>query len=314
MIKIEQIDALKLLQSIETDSVDLVVTDPPYYRIKDLEWDKQWKTQTEYLSWIEQIIAESKRILKPNGSFYMFASNKMATNIDTLTSNYMQVKNNIVWFKEKGIHQRICKARQRTYFPASERVIFAVNGDTSQRDKNKAYSDACEPIIDYFRKALSESSLSQSDVNSAIGTQMAGHWFGKSQWRLPSSDIYNRLKPLFNGRLNRSYESLITQRNELLKLKDTEHARPFDVSDSAFYTDVWICSPVQYYDGKHPCEKPQALIQHIIKTSSRGGDLIVDPFVGGGSAPYACKVLGRDFIGSELDDTHYAEAVARLAC
>lgn len=118
MIEIRKTDALELLQSIETDSVDLVVTDPPYYRIKDLEWDKQWKTQTEYLAWLEQIIAESKRILKPNGSFYMFASNKMATNIDILISNYMQVKNNIVWFKETGFHNRICTARQRSYFPA----------------------------------------------------------------------------------------------------------------------------------------------------------------------------------------------------
>lgn len=191
-------------------------------------------------------------------------------------------------------------------------IIFSSNGCTSKRDKDRAYSSACEPIIDYFREVLAESGFTQSHVNNVIETQMAGHWFGKSQWSLPSSDNYKRLQRLFNGRLSRSYESLIEQRNELLKLKNFGHARPFDVADSEFNTDVWVCNPVQYYDGKHPCEKPQKLIQHIIKASSRQGDLVVDPFVGGGSAPFACKVLGRNFIGSELDDTHYASAIARV--
>lgn len=41
--------------------------------------------------------------------------------------------------------------------------------------------------------------------------------------------------------------------------------------------------PVQWYQGKHPCEKPLDLIRHIIEASSRPGDVVLDTFVGSGS-------------------------------
>ena len=45
------------------------------------------------------------------------------------------------------------------------------------------------------------------------------------------------------------------------------------------YTDVWEFPPVQYYPGKHPCEKPAAMMEHIIRSSSRPGDVVADFFM-----------------------------------
>ena len=42
---VRKIDALRLLQSLDDKSVDLVLTDPPYYTLLNIEWDKQWKTK-----------------------------------------------------------------------------------------------------------------------------------------------------------------------------------------------------------------------------------------------------------------------------
>ena len=72
-------------------------------------------------------------------------------------------------------------------------------------------------------------------------------------------------------------------------------------------------SPVQWYPGKHPCEKPLDLMRHIIEASSRPGDVVLDTFVGSGSTAIACRELGRVFVGCEMGDVEFVGAVERLA-
>ena len=42
---IRTIDALQLLQSLDDKSVDLILTGPPYYKLLNIDWDKQWTTK-----------------------------------------------------------------------------------------------------------------------------------------------------------------------------------------------------------------------------------------------------------------------------
>ncbi len=90
------------------------------------------------------------------------------------------------------------------------------------------------------------------------------------------------------------------------------HGRKFAVTKHVPYTDVWDFKVVQPYPGKHPCEKPLPLMEHIIQTSSNEGDLVLDPFTGSGSTPIAARNLKRAFIGSEMGEKEYGQAVARL--
>jgi site-specific DNA-methyltransferase (adenine-specific) len=59
-------------------------------------------------------------------------------------------------------------------------------------------------------------------------------------------------------------------------------------------------------------QKPQWMIDDIVSDYSRIGDLVVDPFTGSGTTGVACRKLGRDFIGSELDAETYDQALARV--
>ncbi len=54
--------------------------------------------------------------------------------------------------------------------------------------------------------------------------------------------------------------------------------------------------------GKHPTQKPEALLDRIIRASSNQGDLILDPFNGGGTTGVVAARLGRRFVGIELDE------------
>ncbi|TKI02066.1 site-specific DNA-methyltransferase, partial [Martelella alba] len=65
--------------------------------------------------------------------------------------------------------------------------------------------------------------------------------------------------------------------------------------------------PVQHYPGKHPCEKPAAMMRHIIQASSRPGDVVADFFMGSGSTIKAALNLGRSVIGVELEEERFLQ-------
>lgn len=62
----------------------------------------------------------------------------------------------------------------------------------------------------------------------------------------------------------------------------------------------------------HPTCKPTWILKRFILNSSKGGDVILDPFMGSGSTAVACKELGRNFIGFELSEKYTNIANARL--
>ncbi|MDB5598722.1 MAG: modification methylase [Xanthobacteraceae bacterium] len=68
-------------------------------------------------------------------------------------------------------------------------------------------------------------------------------------------------------------------------------------------------------DGKklHPTQKPEALLARVILSSSKPGDLIVDPFNGTGTTGAVAKRLGRRYIGFERDKKYAEGARARIA-
>src|SRR6266566_5250735 len=68
-------------------------------------------------------------------------------------------------------------------------------------------------------------------------------------------------------------------------------------------------------DGKkvHPTQKPEGLLARVLLSSSKPGDLVMDPFNGTGTTGAVAKRLGRRYIGFERDKTYAAAAEARIA-
>jgi len=60
-------------------------------------------------------------------------------------------------------------------------------------------------------------------------------------------------------------------------------------------------------------QKPEQLIERLVKASSSEGDLVLDPFAGVGTCPIVCRKLGRKFIGFEKDPEFVEIANKRLA-
>lgn len=326
-VKLVNADCLSYLKSLPDNCVDMVLTDPPYFQVKAHEWDNQWPNVTAFLAWLDEVVLEFWRVLKPSGSLYLFCGSKLASDTEILIRNRFNVLSHIVWAKPNGPWRRQRKENLRAFFPSTERIIFAEHyGADGYAKGHTGYASKCaelrknvfEPLISYFRNARQALGVSAKEINEATGKQMCSHWFSASQWQLPNRDDYEKLQALFTqkaGSLDRTHEELVKQYDALqadyqtltrqyddLKAEYESLRRPFSVTSEVPYTDVWTFTPVAYYPGKHPCEKPADLLEHIIASSSREGDVILDAFMGSGSTGKACVKMNRRFIGIELEE------------
>lgn len=327
---IHQGDCLDVLRQMDANSVDAIVTDPPYFKVKGEAWDRQWDKPTQFLAWLDHIAEQWQRILRPNGSLYCFASSKMAARVECLLSDRFQILSHIVWQKGdqngNGMHTRQHKEGCRIWFPQTERIIFAEHFGADNIAKGEAgYVAKCdelrgfvfEPLRAYLAGERDRAGLTtravaeefQKKTGSRTVTGMAGHWFERVQWTLPTQENYEWLRNLFNARgnaqcLGREYEDLRREYEDL--------RRPFSVTADVPYTDVWTFPTVQHYKGKHPCEKPLAMMEHIIRASTKPGAVVLDCFAGSGVTGHACRNLGRDFIGIEKDAEYAAMARLRI--
>jgi len=81
-------------------------------------------------------------------------------------------------------------------------------------------------------------------------------------------------------------------------------------------TSVWEIYPPGKEEkvfGKHPTQKPLALLRRIIRASTNEGDRVLDPFVGSGTTVIAALELGRQAVGIDLDSRYLEIARSRLA-
>jgi len=302
-LSLHHTDCLSLLKTFSDNSIDLIATDPPYFKVKGEAWDNQWKNKTAFFAWLDEVLAEFARVLKPAGSLYLFAGPHLATEVEGVIARHFKVLNQILWRKEKGRHLGCNKESLRQFFPQTEHIIFA--------ESRKKPPFMFEPILAYLEGARLAAGVSRAQIDAACGKQMSGHWFGRSQFSIPSEQHYLTMDALFGGVL-KPYSVF---KKDFVSLRDAgkNHRRTFNVSKEVPFTNVWDFATVAWYQGKHPCEKPLDLMAHIINTSSLPGDVVFDGFVGSGSTALACQQTGRRFIGCEMGEAEFALAVGRLA-
>lgn len=71
-------------------------------------------------------------------------------------------------------------------------------------------------------------------------------------------------------------------------------------------------TPAEKEFGKHPTQKPLALLKRIVLASTKENDIILDPFNGGGTTGIACKIIGnRKYIGIDISEEYINLTVKR---
>ena len=323
--------AESFLDGLPDGCVSLMTLDFPYYGVKDDAWDNAWPSAEAFIAWMGGVLAQCRRVLAPNGSIYVFAAPQvregltMATRVECEVARHFSVLGRVTWRKEEGRHAAAEKEGLRSWWPASEVVIFAEQpGSDSLALGESQYGAKCdelrgfvfEPLRAYFDAERKRSGLRSEQIQAGMFTRTGAryvferHTFSRSQWELPTAEQYAAARDLFNAEGNPEGRPYLREQYEELREQYEELRRPFSVSADVPYTDVWTYRTVNTYPGKHPCEKPKDMARDIVRASSRPGDVVADFFCGSGAFLAAAVAEGRRAIGCDMDP-HWAEQAQR---
>jgi DNA modification methylase len=146
-------DVLTAMKNLKDNSIDLIITSPPYFNQRDYKTNNQWGNETEleeYLSKIELWCKECFRVLKNSGTLFLNIGDKynkkglllIPERIAIIFSNNNWcLRNNIVWYKPNHmpspVQDRFCNTYENVYFFIKE--------------SNKYYSNEYYSNIDILR-------------------------------------------------------------------------------------------------------------------------------------------------------------------
>ena len=298
-------DALEWMKSLPAASVDCVFVDLPYFGVVADDWDNQWKDKNEYLDWVVSLAHEWKRITKSNSSIFVFCDEKMEAYIQVRLDEMFLLINKIVWYRKTSTIQKNM-ANFRCFAPATERALFYATSS----DELRVFP--FETLKNYFVSVMEKSGHTMSSIDKEWQSkrkskgQMAGHWFGNTQWQFPTESHFEFLVSC-GLQFDKTYIDLLAEYEAL--------RRPFNADNK-----TWDVLEYPANDTKdtglnkddHPTIKPLKLYRRILSVITNEGQTVLDCCMGSGTAGVAALELGRHFLGCELKANYFAIAEKRI--
>lgn len=245
-----------------------------------------------YLVMMAPRLAELRRVMKPTGSIYLHC--------DPAASHYLKMMMDAVFRPENFLNEVVWKRTSAHNDPVRWGRIHDVILFFSKTDKyiwNPVYTAHSEEYKARFRNIDPDGRRWADDNLTAKGLSGGGYTYEykgvTSLWRVPP-DTMKRLDA--EGKLHFTKRGGIRLKRYL---EDTEGTTIQDVISDIFPINSQAKERLGY-----PTQKPEALLERIIRASSNEGDLVLDPFCGCGTTIAAAQKLSRRWIG--IDITHLA--------
>lgn len=289
-------DCLERMKEIQSGSVDMILTDPPYgtmntdggRRMGIAGWDIKLDTAT--------MLEECNRILRPNGALVLFAQDPYTSELITQAHGNLPFSYRYTWLKDRFANHLGCKKAPVNY--TEDVLVFFKKYDTLNQ----------HPLRDYARKVMGKAGMKGAEIDIFLGHQRANHFFriDSTQFGLCTEATYNELTATFNL----SGEPWFLPFGELVEV-DRRFARCFNLPSGAKYKSN-VLEYRKDYSGHHPTQKPVALLADLMETYTNEGDTVLDFTIGSGTTGVAASNLGRKFIGIEMDDHYFEVAKGRI--
>ena len=155
-------DCLEFLSSLDDDVIDLICTDPPYYRVVNDEWDNQWFTIDEYYEWCEKWINELGRVAKWNCSFWLFGfPEQLSTLLPIINKAGFTFRQQIVVNKGMQAVAGRTSNKLKMYPTATESIFFF-------------HYEARDHIRDLLQSERKRLGWNGNDVNGHLGKATTG--------------------------------------------------------------------------------------------------------------------------------------------
>lgn len=301
-------DSLELLALTPDNSVSLILCDPPYHSTKkdNIYGDRAFEEDEHFLEWMERYAVEWKRVLRSNGTIYVFCSAQMSARLEVMMSAYFRPINHITWTKPNepgydGWKGKMKKESLRQWYPHSERILVFEHGTYGSRTATRR-----SPLGQYLQDCRVKAGISGHQLTEAVGAYgKVNHGGAVSNWEagrnIPSPAQYAKIV------------TALEASGQVGKMLDYEDiVRPMHIDPRAEFTDVWTFMSVRPFKGKHPAEKPQDMLLHIIGASSYPGDIVLDCFAGSGSTGVAAIRIGRRAVCMEIEEKWVKRAASEV--
>lgn len=303
-------DNLKFLRGMNSETIDLIATDPPFNKNRDFhatpdslaagaKFQDRWSWERDvHQDWVDQITDDYPRLMEAIESARYAHSDGMGAFMC-----FMAVRLLEMWrvLKPTGSIYLHCDPTASHYLKAVMDAIFGwrqfrneIVWCYSQGGKSKKYFGKKHDILLFYSK-------SRIWFFNADGVRIPMK-SGKSSFggRL-ETDEYGRKYRLVYGTKNAKGET------RYYKYYLDQGKIPED-----YWTDInSLQSGVKERTG-YPTQKPIKLYERIIKASSNEDDIVLDPFSGCATTPVAAERLGRQWIGIDIWDKAHEVVVDRL--
>ncbi|WP_425152876.1 DNA methyltransferase [Candidatus Palauibacter sp.] len=233
-----------------------------------------------YLAMMAPRLVELRRVLKPTGSLYLHCDPTASHYLKLLLDSVFGAKNfrnEITW--RRTPFKGSSKSRARQFGRSHDIVLFYSKGD--------AWTWNC-PLLPYTDKYLERFKYDDGDGRGRYRKTLLKTYSETTFKRLQGE---GQLIPPRRSGASYSYKQYLSK---------SPGGTPVD----DFWSDINALNPMAKERLSYPTQKPLALMERIIESSSNEGDVVLDPFCGCGTTVDAAQKLGRRWIG--IDITHLA--------
>ena len=298
-LKIVWGDCLNALKCMDSESIQLMITSPPYYNARDYS---QWKDIDDYLSDMRDIIQETYRVLD-NHRVWVFNVGDIFDNPNTKTRS--------VWGKQRlALGSKFIELFEEVGFTFVDDILWDKGEVQSQRQKNagKPYPmyqypmNVYEHILIFHKHRLD---LTRFPCPVCGSLKVSGNTQtepGLQSWECKNDDCFERSKSNRGKRF--SLKTNITQSKENQKNEDNIIEKSLV---QKWRRDIVKFSPVIKINSKgqnilgHTAPFPEDIPEMAVKFFSYAGENVLDPFAGSFTTAKVAAELGRIGIGVELD-------------
>ncbi|OUD14963.1 DNA-methyltransferase [Thioflexithrix psekupsensis] len=261
-------DNLEILKTLESESVDLIYLDPPFFSNRNYEviwgdkgeirsFEDRWSGGIDhYIAWLKERVEEMHRILKSTGSIFLHCD----------------------WHADAYIR------------------VFIL-------DKIFGQSGYVNEIIWYYYNKF------QGNINKLAANHDVIYWYAKGK-----KFTFYKQREKRDAKIKQIKRVWDKEKGKIVNAKDEFGKVQYIETEEKTVDDVWRISMLQPADKTqrigYPTQKPEALLERIILCASNENDVILDPFVGGGTTVAVADKLKRQWIG--IDQSVQAIKVSEL--
>lgn len=315
--KIYNEDCLIGIKRIHDNSVDCILTDPPYLYLKNQKWDRPFDEQA--------LFSEFKRVLKPTGFVVMFGRGTSFYRWNTRLSDLgFSFKEEIIWDKSHCSNPLMSLSRVHETISIHTLDKGTINKVKIPYLEMKA-NDIPSICQDIKRlKAVLKNTKSLDAVLAFLANNFNRDDFSRMPEMVDKFNFYGKynegdrcvtvVNAVANGmreksiiRSDREYCDTFTKHGVTSDMRKTgDRCANAMQSISCGLNEKSIIKQVRdHYSAIHPTQKPVRLLERLLALTTKPGDVVLDTFAGSCNTAIACINSGLHYICFEIDKEFY---------